>query len=44
MQFKIVEGYERYRTVFDNDEIEISVDEYPFGICMEIENKSQKKS
>lgn len=44
MQFKIVESYERYRTVFDNDEIEISVDEYPFGICVEIENKSQTKN
>lgn len=40
MHFEIVESYERYRTVFTNDDIEISVDEYPFGIALEIENKS----
>lgn len=40
MHFTTVESYERYRTVFENDEVEISVDEYPFGICVEIENKS----
>ena len=40
MHFTIVESYERYRTVFVNDYIEVAVDEYPFGICVEIENKS----
>lgn len=40
LKMKNVESYERYRTTFTNDEIEISVDEYPFGIALEIENKS----
>ena len=44
MHFTIVESYDRYRTVFDNDEVEISVDEYPFGVCIEIENKSTTKN
>lgn len=35
-----VESYERYRTVFLNDEVEISVDEYPFGIALEVESIS----
>ena len=40
IKMKSVESYERYRTLFVNDEIEIAVDEYPFGIALEIENKS----
>lgn len=40
MHFDIVESYERYRTVFENNEVEISVDEYPFGVCIEVENKT----
>ena len=40
LKMKDVESYERYRTSFVNDEIEVSVDEYPFGIALEIENKS----
>ena len=40
LKMKNVESYERYRTIFTNDEVEISVDEYPFGIALEIENKS----
>ena len=44
MHFTTVESYERYRTVFENDEVEISVDEYPFGVCVEIENKSTTKN
>ena len=36
-----VECYERYRTSFINDEIEIAIDEYPFGIALEIECKSK---
>ena len=44
MHFTTVESYERYRTVFENDEVEISVDEYPFGVYVEIENKSTIKN
>ncbi len=44
MHFEVVESYERYRTVFENEDIEISVDEYPFGVCIEIENKSSSKN
>lgn len=40
LKMKPIESYERYRTVFENEEIEIAVDEYPFGIALEIENKS----
>lgn len=44
LKMKPVESYERYRTIFVNDDIEISVDEYPFGIALEIENKSEDKN
>ncbi len=44
MHFNVVESYERYRTVFENDDVEISVDEYPFGVCIEVENKSTTKN
>lgn len=44
LKMKRVESYERYRTIFFNDEIEISIDEYPFGIALEIENKSNTKN
>ena len=44
MHFTVVESYERYRTIFYNDDIEISVDEYPFGLALEIENKSNEKN
>ena len=44
MHFTVKESYERYRTVFVNDDIEISVDEYPFGVALEIENKSVSKN
>lgn len=43
LKMKDVESYERYRTIFVNDEVEISVDEYPFGIALEVENKSASK-
>ncbi len=36
----LVESYERYRSVYSNKEIEIVVDEYPFGIALEIEDKT----
>ena len=39
-----VESYERYRTTYYNNEIEIAVDEYPFGIALEIENKSNSEN
>ena len=38
-----VESYERYRSVFYNKDIEIVADEYPFGLCIEIECKSKTK-
>lgn len=44
MHFKVVDSYERYRTIFTNEDVEISVDEYPFGIALEIENKSSTKN
>lgn len=44
MHFSTIESYERYRTVFENEEVEISVDEYPFGVCVEVENKSTTKN
>lgn len=34
-----IEVYERYRTVFKNEEIEIVLDQYPFGLALEIEVK-----
>ncbi|MDD4188185.1 MAG: CYTH domain-containing protein [Bacilli bacterium] len=40
LKMKSIESYERYRTIYYNEEIKISVDEYPFGIALEIENKS----
>lgn len=44
MHFKVVDSYERYRTIFTNKDVEISIDEYPFGIALEIENKSSTKN
>ena len=35
-----VESYERYRTNYANDLVEIAVDQYPFGIALEIEAKA----
>ena len=43
LHLDIVESYERYRSVFSNEDIEIVVDEYPFGLCVELENKSNNK-
>lgn len=40
LKMKKVQSYERYRTIFSNQEIEIAVDHYPFGIALEIESKS----
>ena len=44
LHLNVVESYERYRSVFSNEDIEIVVDEYPFGVCIEIENKSKSKN
>ena len=43
LHMELVESYERYRSVFRNDDVEIVVDHYPFGIAVEIENKSKTK-
>lgn len=37
----LIESYERYRNIYENDHIEIAVDEYPFGIAVEIEAKKE---
>lgn len=39
-----VESYERYRTIYENNEVEIAIDEYPFGIAIEIEAKKNVKT
>ena len=44
MHFQTIESYERYRTTFENKDIEISLDEYPFGTCLKTENKSIEKN
>lgn len=43
LQMKEIETYERYRTIFSNQEIEIVLDEYPFGLALELEAKSKTK-
>ena len=43
LHLKPVESYERYRTTFSNSEVEIALDEYPFGLALEIENRSTTK-
>lgn len=43
LKLERVESYERYRTNYANDFIEISIDEYPFGVALEIEAKSNTK-
>ena len=44
LHLQLVESYERYRSIFINEDVEIVVDEYPFGLCIEIENKSKTKN
>lgn len=44
LHLNIVESYERYRNVFLSDDVEIVVDEYPFGVAIEIENKNKIKN
>ena len=43
MHFKLIESYERYRNIFENEEIEIALDEYPFGLALEIESKNNRE-
>lgn len=40
LHLKLVESYERYRRVFYNNEVEIVIDKYPFGLALEIECKN----
>ena len=40
MHMTEIESYERYRTTFTNEEVEIALDEYPFGLALEIEAKT----
>lgn len=44
LHLKLVERYERYRTTFKNDDVEIVLDEYPFGLALEIEAKNKNKN
>lgn len=44
LHLTMVESYERYRSIFSNEDVEVVVDEYPFGLCIEIENKSKTKN
>ena len=44
LHLDMIESYERYRSIFSNDDIELVIDEYPFGLCVEIENKSNNKN
>ena len=41
LHLELVECYERYRTTYTNEEIEIALDEYPFGIALELEVKKE---
>ena len=43
LHLSLVESYERYRSVFENEDVEIVVDRFPFGIALEIENKNKIK-
>lgn len=43
LHLKLVECYERYRTIFYNDDVEIALDLYPFGLALEIEAKKDSK-
>lgn len=43
LKMKKVESYERYRYIFSNNDIEIVVDEFPFGIALEIESLDKKE-
>lgn len=38
LNMNVIESYERYRTIYKNSEVEISIDKYPFGYALEIES------
>lgn len=42
MDFKPVSSYERYRTRLEKDHIEVTIDEYPFALFVEIEGEEEK--
>ena len=44
LHMNVVESYERYRTVYKNSEVEISIDKYPFGYALEIESINSDES
>lgn len=44
LHFQLVESYERYRTTYSNEDVEIAIDEYPFGVAIEIESKKEEHS
>lgn len=44
LHMNVVESYERYRTVYKNSEVEISIDKYPFGYALEIESINSNES
>ena len=43
LHMRLVESYERYRTVYSNEDVEVVLDEYPFGLCIEIECKNDTR-
>ena len=42
LHFQMVDSYERYRTVYEDEDVSISIDEFPFGIVLEIESKKEQ--
>lgn len=44
LHMNVVESYERYRIVYKNSEVEISIDKYPFGYALEIESINSNDS
>ena len=43
LHLRLVESYERYRSIFYNEDVEIALDLYPFGLALEIEAKKNSK-
>lgn len=42
LKMERVESYERYRNNYSNEVVEIALDEYPFGLALEIEAKTNE--
>ncbi len=42
LRCKYMGGYEMYRTIFEGKGVEVTINEYPFGIALEIEAKDPK--